>query len=440
VARPDVSTPLTVDEVDQSTRLRALFSSAIGSAVEWYDYFLYGTMAGIIFGPLFFPSSDPAVSLALSFASFALAFLVRPIGGIIFSHIGDRVGRKKTLIATLSLMGGSTVLMGLLPTYASIGVWAPILLTALRLIQGLALGGEWGGGLLLAVEYAPRDKRGLYGAVPQTGALFGLALGALAGSITTGLFSEEGFRSIGWRIPFLLSIVLILVGLWIRTKVGETPSFAKVKAEQHEAAVPIIETLRHHWRAVLITIGAKFIETATFFTFATFTISYAVGTLGYSQGAVLNAVLISAVLAIPVMLFMGSLSDRIGRKKVYVGGVIAIFIYAVPYFWLLSLRNIYALVAAIIIGFSIIWSTYGSVLGTLFAESFTADVRYTGISLGYQVGAAIIGGPAPLIATALLAAYNKNYVPVGIFIMIVAVVSLVAIAFAKERRGADLDE
>jgi metabolite-proton symporter len=440
VARPDVSTPLTVDEVDQSTRLRALFSSAIGSAVEWYDYFLYGTMAGIIFGPLFFPSSDPAVSLALSFASFALAFLVRPIGGIIFSHIGDRVGRKKTLIATLSLMGGSTVLMGLLPTYASIGVWAPILLTALRLIQGLALGGEWGGGLLLAVEYAPRDKRGLYGAVPQTGALFGLALGALAGSITTGLFSEEGFRSIGWRIPFLLSIVLILVGLWIRTKVGETPSFAKVKAEQHEAAVPIVETLRHHWRAVLITIGAKFIETATFFTFATFTISYAVGTLGYSQGAVLNAVLISAVLAIPVMLFMGSLSDRIGRKKVYVGGVIAIFIYAVPYFWLLSLRNIYALVAAIIIGFSIIWSTYGSVLGTLFAESFTADVRYTGISLGYQVGAAIIGGPAPLIATALLAAYNKNYVPVGIFIMIVAVVSLVAIAFAEERRGADLDE
>jgi metabolite-proton symporter len=439
MADSEVTTVLTADEVDQPTRLRALISSAIGSAVEWYDYFLYGTMAGIIFGPLFFPSSDPTVSLALSFASFALAFLVRPIGGIFFSHIGDRVGRKKTLIATLSLMGGSTVLMGLLPTYESIGVWAPVLLTALRLVQGLALGGEWGGGLLLAVEYAPRDKRGLYGAVPQTGALFGLALGALAGSVTTSLFSEEGFRSIGWRIPFLLSIVLILVGLWIRTKVGETPSFAKVKAERHEARVPIVETLRHHWRAVLITIGAKLIETATFFTFATFTISYAAGTLGYSQGTVLNAVLISAVLAIPVMLFMGSLSDRIGRKKVYVGGVIAIFVYAIPYFWLLSLRNTFALTAAIIIGFSIIWSSYGSVLGTLFAESFSADVRYTGISLGYQVGAAIIGGPAPLIATALLAAYNKNYVPVGIFLMVVAVVSLIAIYFAQERRGADLD-
>lgn len=434
------STAPTFDqEITQKTRLRALFSSAVGGVVEWYDYFLYGTMAGIIFGPLFFPSSDPTVSLALSFASFALAFVVRPIGGIVFSHIGDRVGRKKTLIATLSLMGGSTVLMGLLPTYASIGVWAPILLTTLRLIQGLALGGEWGGGLLLAVEYAPRDKRGLYGAVPQTGALFGLALGALAGSVTTALFSAEGFRSIGWRIPFLLSIVLILVGLWIRTKVGETPSFAKVKAENREVGVPLVETLRHHWRAVLITIGAKLIETATFFIFATFTISYAAQTLKYNQGTVLNAVLVAAVLAVPVMLFMGALSDRIGRKKVYVGGVIAIFVFAIPYFWLLSLRTTVALVAALIIGFSIIWSTYGAVLGTLFAESFTADVRYTGISLGYQVGAAVIGGPAPLIATALLAAYN-SYVAVGIFLMIVAVVSLIAISFAKERRGADLDE
>src|SRR3954464_5957712 len=308
MSQSEVTAPTSVEDVDQSTRLRALFSSAIGGVVEWYDYFLYGTMAGIIFGPLFFPSSDPTVSLALSFASFALAFLVRPIGGIVFSHIGDRVGRKKTLIATLSLMGGSTVLMGLLPTYESIGVWAPVLLTALRLVQGLALGGEWGGGLLLAVEYAPRDKRGLYGAVPQTGALFGLALGALAGSVTTALFSEEGFRTIGWRIPFLLSIVLILIGLWIRTKVGETPSFAKVKAEHHEARVPIVAPLRHPRRAVLIPSGAKLIETASFFTFATFTISYASQTLKYRQGVVLNAVLVGGAPGLPLVQFLRAAS------------------------------------------------------------------------------------------------------------------------------------
>jgi MFS family permease len=203
--------------------------------------------------------------------------------------------------------------------------------------------------------------------------------------------------------------------------------------------VPIVETLKHHWRAVLTCIGAKLIETATFFIFATFTISYATNTLHYSQGAVLNAVLVSAVLAVPVMLFMGSLSDRIGRKKVYVGGVVAMFVFAIPFFWLLSLGNVAALVVAIIIGFSVIWSSYGAVLGTLFAESFSADVRYTGISLGYQVGAAIIGGPAPLIATALLAAFSNSYVPVGIFLMLVAVVSLISISFARDRRGADLD-
>lgn len=424
--------------IPAATRWRALGGSAVGSAVEWYDYFLYGTMAGIVFGPLFFPSHDPSVSLMLSLASFALAFVVRPIGGVLFSHIGDRIGRKKTLVVTLSLMGGSTMAMGLLPDYAAIGVWAPILLTLLRLIQGLALGGEWGGGLLLAVEYAPRNRRGLYGAVPQTGALFGLALGSLAASVTSALFSEADFLEFGWRIPFILSFVLVAIGLWIRKFVDETPSFKKVQSEDRAVKVPVLETLQHHWRAVLITIGAKFIETSTFFIFATFSISYAVG-LGYEKRAVLNAVLLASVLAIPVMLFFGSLSDRIGRKRVYIGGVIAIAMYSVPYFWLLSSRSVLALDVALVIGFSIIWSSYGSVLGTLFAESFSANVRYTGISLGYQIGAALVGGPAPLIATALLVAYDRSYLPVAAFVVACAVVSLVAISFAKDMRGRDLD-
>lgn len=432
--------PAFDQEVTQATRIRALVASAIGSTVEWYDYFLYGTMAGIIFGPLFFPSEDPSVSLMLSLASFALAFLVRPIGGIIFSHIGDRIGRKKTLIITLSLMGASTTLIGFLPTYESVGLWAPILLTLLRLVQGLSLGGEWGGGVLLAVEYAPPGKRGFYGAVPQTGALIGLALGSLAASAAAAVFSEEQFYSFGWRIPFWLSVILIVTGLWIRSRVGETPSFAKVKAQETQVNVPIVETLKYHWRPVLITIGAKFIETSSFFIFATFTISYGVETLGFDETAVLNAVLIAAVIAVPVMLFFGSLSDRIGRKRLYIVGAVLMFFFAIPYFWLLSFRSPVLLAVALVIGFSIIWSMYGSILGTLFAESFSANVRYTGVSLGYQVGAALVGGPAPLIATALLVAYDDNYIPVGIFIMACAVVSLIAISFFRERSAEDLDD
>lgn len=440
VADTKAAGPITAtDRIDHSTRRRALVGSAVGSAVEWYDYFLYGTMAGIIFGPLFFPTDSAGTSLLLSFASFALAFVVRPIGGVIFSHIGDRIGRKKTLVITLSLMGASTMLMGLLPTYAAIGIWAPILLTALRLIQGLALGGEWGGGVLLAVEYAPTNRRGLWGAVPQTGALFGLALGSLAASLTSAIFSDEMFLSIGWRIPFILSFVLVLIGLWIRNKVDETPSFQKVKTEETAVKVPLVHTLKYHWKAVLVTIGAKFIETSTFFIFATFSISYAVG-LGYDREVALNAVLISAVLAIPAMLFFGRLSDKIGRKKVYIAGLLAMVVYAVPFFWLMSQGTTLSLFVAMIIGFSIIWSTYGSVLGTLFAESFSANVRYTGISLGYQVGAALVGGPAPLIATALLVGFDNNYLPVALFVIACAVVSMVAISFAKEMRGRNLDE
>lgn len=210
--------------VTDSERRRALFGSAVGSTIEWYDYFLYGTMSSIVFAKLFFPSDDPLTSQLLALASFALAFLIRPVGGIVFAHIGDRVGRKKTLVMTLSIMGLSTVMIGLTPTYESIGVWSPILLTVFRLLQGLALGGEWGGGVLLAVEYAPANKRGFFGAVPQTGALFGLALGNLVTSGLSTVFSEEAFLSYGWRIPFVLSIVLVMIGMWIRHKVEETPS------------------------------------------------------------------------------------------------------------------------------------------------------------------------------------------------------------------------
>jgi MFS family permease len=424
--------------IDGPTRRRALFGSAVGSAVEWYDYFLYGTMSALVFGPLFFPSDDAVSSQMLSLASFALAFLIRPIGGVIFSHIGDRIGRKRTLVITLSMMGVATVAIGLMPTYAQIGIWAPILLTVLRLIQGLALGGEWGGGLLMAVEYAPKNKRGLYGAVPQTGALFGLAIGNLAASAASGLFSEADFLAFGWRIPFIFSIVLVAVGLWIRNKVAETPSFTTVVESNTTAKVPLFTTLRYHWKAVLITIGAKFIETSTFFIFATFTVSYAVG-LGFARNEALNAVLIAAVVAIPVMLAVGSISDRVGRKKMFIAGAILVMIYIVPYFWLINQKSFLLLAVAVTVGFGVIWSMYGAVLGTFFAESYSADVRYTGVSLGYQIGAALVGGPAPLIATALLAGFNQSYLPVGLFVIACGIVSLVAVSLSKDRSGQPLD-
>ncbi|WP_449415204.1 MFS transporter [Ochrobactrum teleogrylli] len=293
--------------------------------------------------------------------------------------------------------------------------------------------------MLLAVEYSPRNRRGFYGAVPQTGALFGLALGNL---VTSGLalgFSEEAFLSYGWRIPFVLSIVLVAIGMWIRNTVDETPSFKRVAAANTAKKVPLVETLTKHWRAVLIVIGAKFIETSTFFLFATFTVSYLVG-LGFERVHALNSVLIAALIAVPVMLYFGSLSDRIGRKKVFLLGTVAMVIYTVPYFWLLNQGSWVVATLAVVIGFAIIWSTYGSVLGTFFAESFPADVRYTGVSLGYQVGAAIVGGPLPLIATALLAKYNGSYLPIAVFIAACGVISLVAVACTTDRSGQQLDD
>ena len=261
----------------------------------------------------------------------------------------------------------------------------------------------------------------------------------MTASGANAIFTNEQFLTYGWRIPFLLSVLLVAFGLWVRNAVEETPSFKKVRSERATARVPLVETLKHHWRAVLVTIGAKFLETSTFFIFATFSLTYAVS-LGFTRGEALNAILIAALVAIPVMLGVGALSDRVGRRKMYaIGGVLAM-LYIIPFFWLLNQKSVPLLIFAIVLGFGVIWSMYGAVLGTLFAESYPADVRYTGVSLGYQIGAAIVGGPAPLIGTWLLKEYNGSYIPVGIFIMICGVISLVSIAFAKDRHGKELDE
>ncbi|MGW6661547.1 MFS transporter [Peribacillus sp. NPDC055009] len=418
---------------------RILIASLVGSSIEWFDYFLYGTVAALVFNQLFFVNEDPTIGLLLSYASFALAFFIRPFGGVIFSHIGDRIGRKKTLVITLSLMGVATFGMGLLPTYQAVGIWAPILLITLRLVQGLGIGGEWGGALLLAVEYAPAEKRGLFGSIPQMGVTIGMLLGTVALSIMT-LLPENAFMTWGWRIPFIFSALLVFFGLWIRKGIDETPSFKKVKESGEVPKLPIVETLKNYWREVLIAVGAKVVETAPFYIFSTFVVSYATSNLGFSRTATLTAVMIATIITTILIPFMGMLSDTIGRKKLFIGGTIGMALFAFPYFWLLQQKSVLLLIIATVIGLGVIWAPITAVLGTMFSEIFDARIRYTGITLGYQIGAALAGGTAPLVATALLNRFNNSYVPVAIYIIFASVLSLAAIWAVKDRSNQKLDE
>ncbi|MDN7227264.1 MFS transporter [Planococcus liqunii] len=420
--------------MDKKQTRRVLTASLVGSSIEWFDYFLYGTMAALVFNQLFFVNEDPTVGLMLAYASFALSFFIRPFGGIIFSHIGDRIGRKKTLVITLSLMGLATFGMGLLPTYQAIGIWAPILLITLRLVQGLGIGGEWGGALLLATEYAPPERRGFFGSIPQMGVTIGMVMGTLALWIMT-LLPDGAFMTWGWRVPFILSAFLVIFGLWIRKGIDETPEFKAVQASGEIPKLPIVDTLKYHWREVLIAIGAKVVETAPFYIFGTFVVSYATTNLGFSQTATLGSVMIATVITTILIPIMGSLSDKVGRKKMYIAGAMAMALYAFPYFWMLHQGSVLLLVVATIIGLGIIWAPITAVLGTMFSEIFDAKVRYTGVTLGYQIGAALAGGTAPLVATALLANFDNSYVPVAIYIIFTALISLVSIWAVKDLSG-----
>lgn len=424
---------------NQNISKRVLLASLIGSSIEWFDYFLYGTVAALVFNQLFFPAEDPTVGTMLAFASFALSFFIRPFGGILFSHIGDKIGRKQTLVLTLSLMGGATVLMGLLPTYQAIGIAAPLLMVLLRLVQGLGIGGEWGGAMLLAVEYAPKEKRGFFGSVPQMGVTIGMLLATLALTVMT-MLPEEQFLSWGWRVPFVLSAGLVFLGLWIRKGIDETPSFKKNQAEGKVVAVPLLETLKHHKREVWIAVGAKFVETAPFYIMSTFIVFYATKQLAFSRTEVLNAVTVATIVTTLLIPVMGMLSDKIGRKKVYTGGVLLMMAYAFPYFWILEHKTFASLLCATVLGLGVIWAPTTAVLGTMFSEIFKSNVRYTGITLGYQIGAALAGGTAPLLATFLLKTFDGSYVPIAVYIIITGIISLVAIRAANDYSGKPLDD
>jgi MFS family permease len=410
---------------------RVALASGIGSMLEFYDFYLYGALSATIFGTLFFHSDDPAVGTLLALATFGVGFVARPIGGIIAGHFGDKVGRKSVLIATLTLMGISTVGIGLLPTYETIGTAAPILLVTLRVLQGLAHGGEWGGASIMTIEHAPEGRRGFYGSCPQMGIYAGLVLASLVlGAFM--LLPDDEFLSWGWRIPFILGAVLMLVGIWLRRAITESPEFAAalaaraIEPEQEKKRIPLVEALRTGRRGILITFAAKAAETCTFYLITVFALTLAKNGAGESNAR--NGILIASVVAILTIGAFGMLADRIGTRTVYMAGAGFMVLFAFPFFWLAGIGSTTTLWIALIIGLAVAHSLMYAAQASYFSALFDTKVRFTGASLGYQLGAAIVGGFTPLIAASLLIRSGGETWPVATYIAGVCLLSFLVMA------------
>ncbi|MER5387779.1 MFS transporter [Saccharopolyspora sp. NPDC002686] len=384
-----------------SSASRTLTSSTIGSVIEWYDFTIYGTAAALIFNQLFFSNISPAAGTLAAFGTFAAGFIARPLGGFVAGHYGDRLGRKATLVMTLTLMGGATTLIGLLPTYQQIGIASPALLVLLRLVQGFAVGGEWGGAVLMAVEHAPDGKRGRYGAWPQTGVSAGLLLGTGVFSIVS-LLPEPQLISWGWRIPFLLSIVLALVGLYIRFRITESASFAEAVESGGPSRRPLIEVLRTHPKQILIAIGVRFAEGGNYYVFTVFILTYITQELDLPRQAGLTGVMLAAALNIVVLPLWGALSDRVGRRPVFIGGAVFMAAYAWPFFWLVDTRSPMLIALALAIALAVPHGAVFAPIAAFYTELFEPRLRYSGVSIGYQIGSVLLGGFTPLLATSLI--------------------------------------
>jgi len=381
---------------------RVVAASLLGATIEWYDFFLYGTVAGIVFNKLYFPAKDPVVSILLAYATFAVGFIARPLGGVIFGHFGDRIGRKSMLVLTLMIMGVATVLIGLLPTYQQIGIAAPVLLLILRVLQGIGLGGEWGGAVSMTYEYATEDRRGLFASFPQIGLSIGLCLSAGIVALASSL-PEEQFLSWGWRVGFILSFVLVAIGLYIRLKIMETPEFTKLKAQGQEVAIPFMNMLREYPRNVLLGMGARYIDGVFFNVFAVFSISYLVNTVHINRTTALWGVFASALVMIVFIPLFGHLSDKWGRGRTYAIGSVLLAVSVFPAFWAMSGGNIVSIFIAMIVPFGIIYAMCYGPEAALFCDLFDARVRYTGISFVYQFSGIFASGITPIIATYLIA-------------------------------------
>src|SRR4051812_27793974 len=425
---------------------RIVAASLIGTTIEWYDFFLYGSAAALVFNKLFFPGSDPLVGTLLSFLTYAVGFAARPLGALVFGHYGDRLGRKRLLVLSLLLMGGATFAIGLLPTHASVGAAAPVLLTALRLVQGFALGGEWGGAVLLVSEHGDARRRGVWASWPQTGAPAGQLLATGVLSLLTAVLSDDAFADWGWRVPFLLSGVLVIVGLWIRLSVDESPVFREAleRAEARRTAtrpedagtLPLVSVLRHHWRDVLVAMGARMAENISYYVITAFILVYATTSAGVSKQTALNAVLIGSAVHFAAIPAWGALSDRVGRRPVYLLGAAGVGLWMFPFFSLVDTGAFGNLVLAVTVGLVLHGAMYAP-QAAFFTEMFATRMRYSGASIGAQFASVAAGAPAPLIATALLSDYGSS-TPIALYVIAAAVLTVVAVGVAKETRHRDL--
>jgi MHS family shikimate/dehydroshikimate transporter-like MFS transporter len=417
---------------DGAALRRIIFASIIGSMIEWYDFTLYGTAAALVFNKLFFPTADPWIGTMVSIGSYGVGFMARPLGGMIFGHFGDRVGRKKMLALTVIIMGAGTFLIGCLPTYQQVGMLAPVLLILLRLVQGVGIGGEWGGAVLLMVESARPDRRGLFGSLVQSGSPFGVLASIAAFALVSNLVSDEVFLAWAWRIPFLISLILVAIGLWIRLRLVETPAFQRLQAAAQVKRAPVLEVLSKHRRMFVIAIALKVSEIAWAVTGSVFSIAYVTGKLGLPRGTILTAIQIAAGLQMLITPFYGWLSDRIGRKPIYIFACLFSMAYAFPVFWLLDTKDPLLITLAISIAIGVGQGVMFGVGATYMSELFETGVRYSGASMGFQIGAALSGGFSPLIATALLGTMGGQSWGFSLYLIALAIITLIATLSAPE--------
>jgi metabolite-proton symporter len=425
-----------IQDVSKSELRTVVLSSLVGTTVEWYDFFLYGTAAGIVFPKLFFPSNDPATGTLLAFATFAVGFVARPVGGLVFGHIGDRIGRKNTLVATMLIMGVATFLIGVIPTYAAIGITAPILLVALRVAQGIAVGGEWGGAVLMAVEYAPRGKRGFYGSMPQIGLAIGLMLGTGVFALVGFVLPDSAFLSWGWRIAFMLSAILVGVGLYIRLKVMETPAFRKLEETEAKATIPAVQMMKDRLsrRHLMLGMGSRWAEGLAFNMWAVFTISYGTSTLHLGKQPILLSVMAAAAAMIVFIPIFGRLADRIDRRHLYTVGIVLLAAATFPALALMGTGSTAVIVVTIVLVLGVIYPIVYAPEASLFAELFPTRVRYTGISVVYQLSGIVASGLTPLILAYLLKTAGGGGLSLIVgYVVVVSVISAVSTLAIRER-------